>query len=127
MNFSALPALAYGGPSQLPEQQGNNAIRARPQQDRAKFDPIPITYIELYPKLVQCDSLVLMDIPLMQPPYPKWYNENARCDYHSGNKGHSTKDCTALKRRVHNLIKARALTFEDEDVPNVNENPLSDY
>ena len=28
---------------------------------------------------------------------------------------------------VHDLIKARALTFEDEDIPNVNENPLLDH
>ena len=62
----------------------------------------------------------------MQPPYPRWYNENARCDYHSGNKGHSMEDCTALKRRVHDLIKAGALTFEDMDIPNVNGNPLPD-
>ena len=59
--------------------------------------------------------------------YLRWYNKNAHYDYHSSNKGHSTKDCTALKRRVHDLIKAGALTFEDEDVPNVNGNTLSDH
>ena len=63
----------------------------------------------------------------MQPRYPRWYNENARCDYYSGNGGHSTEDCTALKRKVHNLIKAGALAFDDEDVPTVNRNPLSDH
>ena len=63
----------------------------------------------------------------MQPPYPRWYNENARCDYHSVNRGHFTKDCTALKRRVHDLIKAGALAFDDEDVPDVNRNPLPDH
>ena len=63
----------------------------------------------------------------MHPPYPRWYNENARCDYHSGNRGHSTEDCTVLKRRVHDLIKARALAFDDDDVPDVNRNPLLDH
>ena len=63
----------------------------------------------------------------MQPPYSRWYNENARCDYHSDNRGHSTEDCTALKRRVHDLIKAGALTFDDDDVPDVNRNPLLDH
>ena len=86
-----------------------------------------MTYTELYPKLIQCSSLVPMDIPLMQLPYPKWYNENAWCNYHSGNRGYSTEDYTALKRRVHDLIKARVLTFEDEDIPNVNGNLLSDH
>ena len=32
-----------------------------------------------------------------------------------------------LKRRVHDLIKVGALTFEDEDVLNVNGNPLPDH
>ena len=60
----------------------------------------------------------------MQPPNPRWYNENARCDYHFGNRGHSTEDFTALKRRVHDLIKAGALAFDDEDISDVNRNPL---
>ena len=125
--FPALPAPVYGGISHPSGQQGNNARRARPQQERPKFDPIPMTYIELYPKLVQLDSLVTMDIPPMQPPYTRWYNKNARCDYHFGNRGHSTKDCTALKRRVHDLIKVGALAFDNEDIPNVNRNPMPDH
>ena len=78
-----------------------------------------MTYTELYPKLVQLGSLVPMDIPSNAIPYPKWYNENTSCDYHSDNRGHSTEDCTALKRSVHDLIKAEALAFDDEDIPNV--------
>ena len=86
-----------------------------------------MTYTELYPKLVESGSLVHIDIPPMRPPYPKWYNENAYCDYHFNNRGHSTEDCTSLKRIVHNLIKAGALAFDDENVPDVNRNPLSDH
>ena len=37
------------------------------------------------------------------------------------------EDCTALKRRVHDLIKARALAFNNEDIPDVNKNPLLDH
>ena len=125
--FLALPALAYRRTFQPSGQQGNNVRRARPQQERAKFDPIPMTYTELYPKLIQCNSLVPMDIPPMQPRYPRWYNENARCDYHYGNRGHSTKDCIALKRKIHDLIKARALAFDNEDVLDVNRNLFSDH
>ena len=125
--FPALSAPAYGGTSQPSGQQENNARGARPQQERAKFYPIPMTYTKLYPKLVQLDSLVLMDIPQMQLPYPKWYNENAQCDYHFNNKRHSIEDYTALKRRVHDLIKAGALAFDDEYIPDVNRNPLPDH
>ena len=68
-----------------------------------------------------------IDILPLQPSYPKWYNENVHYDYHSGNKGHFTENCTALKWRVHDFIKKGELTFEDEDVPNVNRNPLSNH
>ena len=86
-----------------------------------------MTYTELYPKLVQGGLLSPVDIPPLQPPYPKWYNENAHYDYHSGNRGHSTENCTSLKRRVQDLIKKWELTFEDEDIPDVNINPLPNH
>ena len=86
-----------------------------------------MTYTELYPKLVQGGLLSLVDIPPLQPLYPRWYNENVHCDYHSSNRGHSTKNCTALKRRVQDLIKKGELTFEDEDILNMNRNPLPNH
>ena len=69
----------------------------------------------------------MISIPPIRPSYPRWYNENASCDYHSGNKGHSLKDCTALKWRVSEFIKRGELTFEDKDFPNVNGNPLPNH
>ena len=37
------------------------------------------------------------------------------------------KNCTALKRRVQDLIKKGELTFEDEDISDMNRNPLSNH
>ena len=108
-------------------QSNNNARGARPQQENFKLDHIPMTYTKLYPKLVRGGILSPVDIPPLQPPYPRWYNENVHYDYHSGNRGHSTKNCTTLKRKVQDLIKKGELTFEDEDVPNVNRNPLPNH
>ena len=108
-------------------QSNNNVRGARPQQEKFKPDPIPMTYTELYPKLVQDGLLSSVDIPPLQPPYPRWYNENIHCDYHSGNRGQSTENCTALKRRVQDLIKKKELIFEDEDIPDVNRNPLPNH
>ena len=82
-----------------------------------------MTYTELYPKLIQGGMLVLVSIPPIRPPYLRWYNENASCDYHSGNRGYSLEDYTTLKWRVSDFIKREELTFEDEDVPNINGNP----
>ena len=77
--------------------------------------------------MVQGGLLSPIDIPPLQPPYPRWYNENFHYDYHSGNRGHSTKNCTVLKQRVHDLIKKGELTFEDEDISNVNKNLLPNH
>ena len=41
--------------------------------------------------------------------------------------GDTTKNCTALKRKVQDLIKKGELTFEDEDILDVNRNPLSNH
>ena len=37
------------------------------------------------------------------------------------------EDCTTLKWRVHDLIKVEVLAFDDDDVPDVNRNPLPDH
>ncbi|KAA0066746.1 uncharacterized protein E5676_scaffold384G00790 [Cucumis melo var. makuwa] len=66
-------------------------------------------------------------IPI-QPPYPKWYDSNARCDYHAGGVGHSTENCLALKRKVQSLINVGWLSFKKSgEKPNVNENPLPNH
>ena len=36
-----------------------------------------MTYIELYPKLIQCSLLEPVSIPPIRPSYPRWYKENA--------------------------------------------------
>ncbi|XP_040967970.1 uncharacterized protein [Gossypium hirsutum] len=49
----------------------------------------------------------------LQPPYPKWYDANAQCEYHAGITGHSIENCTSFKRCVERLIKAGVLKFDD--------------
>ena len=66
-------------------------------------------------------------LPPLKPPFPKWYDENAQCSYHDGNRGHSTKNCTTLKYKVQELIKAEKVTFEDTDTSNVTANPLPNH
>ena len=41
--------------------------------------------------------------------------------------GDFTENCTSLKRRVQDLINKGELTFEDEDIPDVNRNPLPNH
>ena len=66
-------------------------------------------------------------IPI-QPPYPKWYDSNALCDYHARGAGHSTENCLALKRKTQSLINVGWLSFKKvSEKPNVNKNPLPNH
>ncbi|KAA0040717.1 RNA-directed DNA polymerase (Reverse transcriptase), Ribonuclease H-like protein [Cucumis melo var. makuwa] len=66
-------------------------------------------------------------IPI-QPSYPKWYDSNARCDYHARGAEHSSENCLALKRKVQSLVNAGWLSFKkSSEKPNVNENPLPNH
>jgi len=82
-----------------------------------------MSYTELLPKLIQSSLVVPVSMKPLEPPFPKGYDPNARCDYHAGVIGHSTKNCRALKFKVQNLINAKWLSFTD-DSPNVGSNPL---
>ena len=79
--------------------------RRKIDRDNLRWDPIPIAYAELLPKLIDNGSIVLIQGKPRKPPFPKWYDVNTRCDYHSRILGHSVEDCSALKRRVQSLIR----------------------
>ncbi|GLT49720.1 hypothetical protein SLA2020_232580 [Shorea laevis] len=65
-------------------------------------------------------------VPL-KPPFPTWYNPQARCEYHSGGVGHDLENCLALKHRIQDLIDAKELQIASEPKvvgPNIIRNPL---
>ncbi|RDX75198.1 hypothetical protein CR513_44952, partial [Mucuna pruriens] len=64
-------------------------------------------------------------IPLkpVQPPYPKSYDPNAKCEYHVGAIEHATKRCWGLKHKVKELIDIGWLSFK-ENGPNIESNLL---
>ena len=55
-------------------------------------ESISMSYIELLPKLIQGQLLARVPLTPMKPPYPRWYDTNASCDYHYEIKGHSTEN-----------------------------------
>lgn len=71
-----------------------------------------------------------MPIPLvsMTSPYPRWYDPNARCEYHVGAICHSTDNGIPLRAKIATLIKYGWLKLEkDDQPPNVNTNPLPNH
>ncbi|XP_022736187.1 uncharacterized protein LOC111289419 [Durio zibethinus] len=126
------PTYSYNRPviPTRPDWRPNSGPRApRNTQEKLTFDPIPMTYTDLYPRLVEKHLLAPVIIEPMKPPFPKWYDPNAHCDYHYGNPGHSTENCTALKRKVQGLINEGVLNFDtsQQGTPNVNGNPLPNH
>ena len=97
-----------------------------------KGDPVSIrriSYIELLSKLIQSQLLARVPLTPMEPPYPCWYDANASCDYHYGIKGHSMKNCLALKNNVQALKNVGYVSFgyDKADGPNVTSNLLPNH
>ena len=85
----------------------------------ANFDPIPVSYTKLLLRLLQNQLVARVPMKPHKPPFPRWYNPNSYCDYHSGVQGHSTENCLPLNYKVQLLIKARWLDFNKSNGPNV--------
>ncbi|KAK2368998.1 hypothetical protein QL285_082155 [Trifolium repens] len=95
---------------QMPE----NPVPQRAQQRVKKvFDLIPVSYGELLPYLVNNGMVVPIASLPRNPPFPAWYDPEAKCAYHADAEGHSTDNCRAFKNKVQELIDQKLLTFKE--------------
>ncbi|XP_040951512.1 uncharacterized protein [Gossypium hirsutum] len=96
-------------------QQGSSKQESgtRPSNERPQFTPIPMSYKELYQNLFNAHVVAPFYLTPLQPPYPKWYDANAQCDYHARVTGHSIKHCTAFKKLVEKLIQMGVVKIDD--------------
>ncbi|KAE8706643.1 hypothetical protein F3Y22_tig00110391pilonHSYRG00166 [Hibiscus syriacus] len=83
------------------------------------LDTIPISYKELYEKLLEARKVDPYYIKPFQPPYPNWYNINVYCKYHAGAQGHTIENCLAFKRRLQSLLDQGILQFMINDQPSL--------
>ncbi|XP_040940054.1 uncharacterized protein [Gossypium hirsutum] len=97
---------------------------SRQNSEKVSFTPIPLTYQELYQSLFNAHAIPHFHLKPLQPPYPKWYDANAKCEYHAGISGHSIENCTGFKKVVERLIKMGVVKFDDTLS---NENPLPNH
>ncbi|XP_017618159.1 uncharacterized protein LOC108462759 [Gossypium arboreum] len=105
-------------------QQSSQKQESNTRHERMQFTPIPVTYRELYQNLYDAHAIAPFHLKPLQPPYPKWYDANARCEYHVGISGHSIENCTGFKKAVERLIKNGVLKFESTSNT---ENPLPNH
>ena len=76
------------------------------------YHSIPIPYSKLVPLLVKNNMISVIHTKPRKPPYPKWYDPNAICEYHDRARGHSRKDCVPLKNKVQALIDEDPAKFK---------------
>ncbi|XP_052878634.1 uncharacterized protein LOC128285265 [Gossypium arboreum] len=89
-----------------------------------QFTPILVMYRELYQRLYDAHVISPFHLKPLQPPYPKWYDANARCEYHDEIPGHSIENCIGFKKAIERLIKMGVVKFDN--TPNT-ENPLPNH
>lgn len=97
------------------EQQSSQRQESGTRQNskRMQFTPIPVTYRELYQSLYYAHAIAPFHLKPLQPPYPKWYDANARCEYHAGIPGHSIENYTDFKKAVERFIKMGVVKFDN--------------
>ena len=110
-------------PRQQAQQFNNNQNRA-PRV--LQFDPIPMSYTELYPALIERSLVQTKAPPPVPTKLPWWYKADVSCPFHQGAPGHDLEHCIALKSEVQRLVRANLLSFRDLN-PNVQANSLPNH
>ena len=94
---NAIPATISIQP-QRAHQQSNQQKNQEPKKD--PFDPIPMSYTELFLALIQKNLVQTRAPPQYPNGFPWWYKANATCAFHQGAPGHDIENCYPLKSEV---------------------------
>ncbi|XP_040967144.1 uncharacterized protein [Gossypium hirsutum] len=107
-------------------QQGSQKQGSDTRQNSKKvsFTPISVTYRELYQSLFNAHVIAPFHLKPLQPPHPKWYHANAKCEYHARILGYLIENCTGFKKAVERLIKMGVVKFDNTLST---ENPLPNH
>ncbi|KAI5436521.1 hypothetical protein KIW84_022857 [Lathyrus oleraceus] len=100
-------------PQQPPPQQ--KAPKAKSQVKKGtdrQFDKPPVTYTLLFKRLRDLGLVrPRILVPVEQHQRPANYNENARCEFHSGAPGHNIEGCRAFKHFVQDMVDSKAISL----------------
>ncbi|XP_012468953.1 uncharacterized protein LOC105787041 [Gossypium raimondii] len=117
-------SITVNQPRKVAAGQQRQESGTKQNTEKLQFTPISMTYRELYQSLFDAHVVSPFYLKPMQPPYPKWYDANAQCEYHAGIMRHSIENCTAFKKLVERLINMGIFKFDD---PSNTENPLPNH
>src|ERR1043165_599382 len=112
--------------TQQPRQQAQQFNNQNHAPRVSQFDPIPMTYTELYLALIERNLVQTRSPPPIPDKLPWWYKADMSCPFHQGAPGHDLEHCIALKAEVQRLVRANLLSFRNAN-PNVQANPLPNH
>ena len=116
LNHPQRPPLNHPIPNTtLNTNQNTNQGRNFPEKKPIEFTPIPVSYANLLPYLLNNAMVAITPTKVPQPLFFRGYNSNATCAYHGGVSRHSIEHCVTLKHKVQNLIDAGWLKFEEDN------------
>ena len=78
-----------------------------------EFTPIPVSYADLLPYILDNSMVAITPAKVHQPPFLQEYDSNATCACHGEAPRRSIEHFRALKRKVEDLIDAGWLKFEE--------------
>ena len=109
--------MSYPSPikAHQPSMQNSNQ-GPKLEKEKCRLDPILMTYTEFFPQLIANHLVKPIVLKPLTPPFLKWYNPNAQCEYHARIPGHSTEDCTLFKYKVQGLVWSGALNFDEPSI-----------
>ncbi|KAL5191088.1 Dynein heavy chain [Glycine soja] len=115
---TAIPIRPSFPPTQQCHYSANNKPPPYPPPMRkpVEFTPIPVSYADLLPYLLDNSMVAITLAKVHQPPFLREYDSNATCACHGEAPGHSIEHGRALKRKVQGLIDAGWLKFEENCV-----------
>jgi len=110
------------------QQRAERQHQHQPRQPapRMQFDPIPMTYAELLPILLQENLVKTRAPPRVPNVLSVGYQPDLSCAFHQGAPSHDIEHCLSLKTEVQKLIEANTLLFF-EWIQTDKFDPLPDY
>ncbi|KAI5409698.1 hypothetical protein KIW84_055226 [Lathyrus oleraceus] len=111
------------------QPQNSNPTSTSYERKKFTFDPIQMTYAELYPSLIERKLITPRDPPAIPANPQWWYKPELHYVYHSGAPGHDVENCYPLKTKVRKdlqemldegVIEILQNKNADEDEPEVN-------
>ena len=89
--YAQVPSAGLQSPQSFAQEYNQGSDPGYYQSKKRKrtkvYHPLPMSYTELLPILIQNYGIFAIPAWPRRPPYPKKYDVNAKCEYHRGVRG----------------------------------------